>query len=516
MRCHAMQIVVIAVLSEITFFCPPQLLSAPAQESETRNTRGGKAEAEKTDFEAVQDSLQGVWVAVECLKGGEKLDQPAVPHLAFDRDRFTIREGEQTLQGRFTVDTTTSPAQIVLMRAEGRNALRVSFGLDRGRLTLCFDPTPGAPAPPRLESAADEHWIQVVLAPVLAARLQGHAGPVTAVAFSADAKLLVSGSGWPGGDRTVRVWDAASGKEIRRIELTPALRNPGKHDPNEVPGEVRDLALTPDGKQILVGGAGGFVQLWDIATGGLVRRFEGCGDTVHAVAVSPDGRLVLAGGRDKTIFIWDAGSGEVLRKLGGHGWWVRSLALSPDGRQAISGSFDRTVRLWDVSSGREVRRFPTDGWGFGVAFSPDGRRAVAAIDTDDAEFPVAPLYVWDLETGRQLHRIPAHPTGVTRAAFSPDGRQILSCGYDTTVRLWDADTGRELQRFSGHRDFVWSVAFSPDGRRAVSAGGGRADGGKMLAGEDFAIRLWDLTLITGEKAAAQPRPAEGRSPAPKQ
>jgi hypothetical protein len=68
----------------------------------------------------------------------------------------------------------------------------------------------------------------------------------------------------------------------------------------------------------------------------------------------------------------------------------------------------------------------------------------------------------------------ADDAGVGGVAFSPDGRRAISCGVgDKKVRLWDVETGQELACFAGHRDAVMNVAFSPDGRYAVSGGGGR-------------------------------------------
>ena len=64
-------------------------------------------------------------------------------------------------------------------------------------------------------------------------------------------------------------------------------------------------------------------------------------------------------------------------------------------------------------------------------------------------------------------------------AFHPDGRRIVSCSLDQTIRLWDADTDQELCQLRGHADWVQSVAYSPDGRRIVSGS------------DDQTVRLWD-------------------------
>lgn len=456
---------------------------------------GPAAEEKALDAEGFQKALEGTWIARECVEGGKKMDQPAVPRLTFAGDQITIMQGERSLKGRYEVDTATDPPQIGIIAPGGKVALRMSFALSGGKLTLCLDPAAPDTAPPSLESKQGDARIRVVLGSLLARRLEGHTGPVVCVAFTPDGKRLLSGSGWPGGDRTVRVWDPATGETLRVLDVGSKISEAGRHGQDEVPGEVRDLAISADGSRVLVGGAGGFLQLWDIARGELVRDLKGAAASLQAVALTPDGRLALAGGREQKVFVWDLESGRLVHELSGHKAMIRSLTTSPDGKTALSGGFDRTVRLWDLASGKELRRFPTDGWVVAAAYSPDGKLALAATNADDNDFPVSPMYLWNLETGEQIRRTEAHRFGMTGATFSPDGRQILTCGYDRTVRLWDADTGSELERLAGHGDWVWSVAYSPDGKWAASAGGGRGPGGKYVPGEDFAIRIWDMALV---------------------
>ncbi|MEJ5340212.1 MAG: protein kinase [Thermogutta sp.] len=287
-------------------------------------------------------------------------------------------------------------------------------------------------------------------------------GYVTSVAFSPNGRQVLTGSR----DNTARLWDAATGKELRRFEGHTEA--------------VLSVAVSPDGRQVLTGSADKTARLWDAATGKELRRFEGHTEAVLSVAFSPDGRQVLTGSDDNTARLWDAATGKELRRFEGHTDWVTSVAFSPDGRQVLTGSRDNTARLWDAATGEELRRFeghilPV----LSVAFSPDGRQVLTGSDT---------ARLWDAATGKELRRFEGHTDWVTSVAFSPDGRQVLTGSRDNTARLWDAATGKELRRFEGHTDAVWPVAFSPDGRQVLT-GAGHFVG----VAPDNTARLWDVT-----------------------
>jgi len=314
-------------------------------------------------------------------------------------------------------------------------------------------------------------------------RFEGHTGPVASMALAPDGKLAISSSGWPQGDCTVRLWDVAKGKEIRRLRADE-LAMPRDEKNSEVPGEVYSVAFSPDGSMALFAGANGLFGLWDVRTGDVVRRFEGHKTSVYSVAFSPDGKQALSGGQDMTVRLWDVGTGKEIQRLTAHTQWVNCVAFAPDGNRALSGSRDQTMRLWDVVKGEQLREFKEHkAWVWGVSFAPDGLQALSAADT---------IRLWDLSDGRLLRTFAGHRGAVTAVTFSRDGRRFLSGGFDHTTRLWDRQAGREIATLLNHRDFVKAVAFSRDGSHALSAGGGEGGRAPFQPGNDFAIRLWKL------------------------
>ena len=106
------------------------------------------------------------------------------------------------------------------------------------------------------------------------------------------------------------------------------------------------VAWSPDGKWLATGSGDNTAKVWDAATGRELRTLSGHKEGVTSVAWSPDGKRVATGSWDKTAKVWDAASGKELLTLGGHTEAVNSVAWSPDGKRLATASDDHTAKIW--------------------------------------------------------------------------------------------------------------------------------------------------------------------------
>lgn len=259
---------------------------------------------------------------------------------------------------------------------------------------------------------------------------------------------------------------------------------------------VISLDYSPDGKYVISGSMDQKMKLWDIKSEKEIRTYEGNNGSVYAVSFSPDGKFlysyssydnsmrtrglssennlktytilnnynVIPSFPDRKIFL------AVYSKL--QEYTYKNLTdVPPDDFSKYLNS----VSLLDCESGKITEPFKTKS-NFEVnasAFSPDGKIIALAYGGINSEIEGQGFKGFEIElrnasSGKRIKFLKGHKHEVHMILFTPDGKYLLSCSSDKTIKIWDTQTGTALKTLVG-TDEIFNIAISPDGKYLISA-----------------------------------------------
>jgi RNA polymerase sigma-70 factor (ECF subfamily) len=273
-------------------------------------------------------------------------------------------------------------------------------------------------------------------------------GNIRSFALSPGGRLVAAGDLRAPSPR-ITIFDVKTGRRVKQL-LAPENRQ----------GWVETVAFSPDGRKLLWGEESGEVALWDLTTDRLLFRRTLHQGNVAVELFSPDGRLFASGGYDGVIRL------RRVEKPDESLWDVRTprlskLAFTPDGRRLVAAnSSNRLISVWDASNGRFLREIgPTAGDQLeSMSVTPDSRHILSAGNREEGE---------GAEKRREVFQGEKDPRELLRAldalyAAGPVGPTVKR----TEISLWDIETGERVRNLDcPERVGFGDVALSPDGKR---------------------------------------------------
>jgi WD40 repeat protein len=302
---------------------------------------------------------------------------------------------------------------------------------------------------------------------------------VHSVVFSPEGKLLAGGNF--GGQ--IRVWNVEEQKEVMTFAA------------HEL--EIRLLEFINGGKTLLSVDADGGVKLWDVANWKEQDSFFTA--TTYAGAISPDGKQIVIGGFGKASS-YELAGGKGVQQFK-HDTAAFGVAFTPDGKLLVTAS-EASVKLWDFAKGQQLALLPYSGGGNlrGLVMTPDGSYLAA---WEEQKF----VRVWDVGTRKALKPLTLGVADIIKSVvFSPDNK-TLAVGSEINLTIFDAASGKQLKKWEAAVDET--LVYSPNGS-LLAAGG-------MTVESKGKVQLWTvakpLAKSGTEPVSQSVKPATGKKPA---
>jgi pleiotropic regulator 1 len=249
--------------------------------------------------------------------------------------------------------------------------------------------------------------------------ISGHLGWVRSLAVEPGNEWFASGAG----DRTIKIWDLASGS--LKLTLTGHIST------------VRGLAVSPRHPYLFSCGEDKMVKCWDLETNKVIRHYHGHLSGVYTLSLHPTLDVLVTGGRDGVARVWDMRTRSNIHVLSGHKQTVSDLKCQEADPQVITSSLDSTIRLWDLAAGKTM----------GVL--THHKKGVRALAVHPKEFTFASgsagsIKQWKCPEGVFMQNFEGHNAIINTLAVNEDN--VLFSGADNgSISFWDWKTGHRFQ-----------------------------------------------------------------------
>ena len=289
------------------------------------------------------------------------------------------------------------------------------------------------------------------------ATLQGHKGPIIALAISPDKKTIVTGSQ----DKTIRLWNLKEGTPITTFFASDNI--------------VYSVDFSPNSTNLAYVDGDGWVGTWDLKKDVATARWKAFDKMATEVLYLQDGSLLATGGKDQGIKIWNVADHALVATLKGHENGVIDMLCNSSKDRLISVDETGKIRVWNSVDYSLIKTITPHQKRIITMALSNNDRLLAVGGTDNL------VEIWDLTTSKFIGQLAGHEDIVSTLSFSQRDDLLVSGGEDKTIILWDLKNMTQISRVDGHDAYILRLRFAGDG--------------KTILASDFAgiLKIWQIS-----------------------
>ena len=288
----------------------------------------------------------------------------------------------------------------------------------------------------------------------------GHTNSITSCVFSKDGKFIVTG----GEDKTVKIWDANTGKLLQNF-TTPK-------------DKIMSVDFNPNNKTVIACSEDGVLYEWNIYSGELINSVLNIDERMSVCAFSPNGKMIAIGYNYHyknycDIVLYNNETKKILKQFKAHTEKIHKLIFSADGKFIVSSAYDKMIKIWDATNGQIISEkdvsTPEDLFIKSIAYNKEGNKLlVCNADTK--------LTLYDAQSLKQLQTIKNDTISFSTASYSSDGKKIVAAGASGQFYIMDAVTWK-VEKYFKTQDRNEQFAsmdilkFSNDDKRILAISG---------------------------------------------
>ncbi|KAK1293162.1 Protein pleiotropic regulator PRL2 [Acorus calamus] len=251
--------------------------------------------------------------------------------------------------------------------------------------------------------------------------ISGHLGWVRSIAFDPSNSWFCTGSA----DRTIKIWDVASGK--LKLTLTGHIE------------QVRGLAVSQRHTYMFSAGDDKLVKCWDLEQNKVIRHYHGHLSGVYCLALHPTIDLLLTGGRDSVCRVWDIRSKAMAFALSGHDNTVCSIFTRPTNPQVVTGSHDTTIKFWDLVAGKTMATLTHHKKSVRAMAMHPNEQCFASASADN-------IKKFNLPKGEFMHNMLSQQKTIINAMAVNEDGVMATAGDNGSLWFWDWKSGHNFQQ----------------------------------------------------------------------